>query len=240
MQGKILRKLYSDFLINIMTPFQKQLQVALKSAPIIYIPHFDYDQIDKDIISVLDSMGYNHNIVYENSLYAGIVNFKTKKRNTAQSVAMHADIALWFEDIINSEIDPERLFLCKNLQLEALSNIKIQALLQTFAAKYQHGDYKEKGDIYSIVIVSPMPVSNLPFEIEKIVTVVEPIAPDMNEIRQLIDAIPLAESAKRRLGGQEDAFREEMTYTLLGLQSYEIHSLNFCTVRERSIGLKIS
>lgn len=210
-----------------MTTFQQQLRVALKSAPIIFIPHFDNKMVDETILDTLGSMGLNQDVIYENSAHAGIIDFKTKKRHIDQDVAKHADIVVWLEDIINAKIfDNERIFLYKNIHIDAFSDARIQSLLHTFASKYQRGDYKDKGDVYSILFVSPMPVARIPSEIEKIITIVEPSSPNMNEIRQLIDTLPLAESARRRLiGEQEDTFREEITYTLLGLHAYEINQI---------------
>lgn len=200
--------------------FKDQLITALLSSPIIYIPHYDYEAIDDCLREILGMVDLKESAIAEYDLYKGWVYFNSKKRD-GNNGPDYNDIHDWLDAIVEAtNMDKEHVFLCKNMQQEALDNLEIQSLLQTFAAKYKHGDYKEKGDIYSIIIVSPMPVTLLPIGLEKILTVIDYPTPKMEEVRAYIDKIPIAPSVLRRQ--DENSFREELTNALLGLQMYEV------------------
>lgn len=205
--------------------FITELCVALESAPIVYIPHFDYELIDRELKSAIQKNRMATNCIAEFDLNLGVVDFETKKQKEGCEYAAVKQLDVWLEWINNAEnADLERVFLFKNFQEDVLGNFRIQSLLQTFSAKYNHGDYSSKGNVYSIVIVSPMPVIKLPIGIEKIITVLDYAVPSNNEIRSKIDLYPVAQSVIRR-GITVDQFREELTYTLLGLHMYEVEQI---------------
>lgn len=221
-----------------MNMFKDQLITALLSSPIVYIPHYDYEAIDDSLKEILEMVDLKDNAIAEYDLYKGWVHFGSKKRDLDNG-SRYKDLHSWLDDIVEAKnMDVEHIFLCKNPQQEVLENIEIQSILQNLAAKYKHGDFKGKGDIYSIVIVSPMPVSLLPIGLEKILTVIDYPTPKMEEVRAEIDKIPIAPSVLRRQ--DENSFREELTNALLGLQMYEVKQvLRSVLVRSKNKQLKM-
>ncbi len=208
-----------------MDSFQLELETSLQCTPIIYIPHFDYELIDREIEQAVHRNGLAIESVAEYDINRGIVDFDSKKKKRGNEYAAYEELDVWLECIIDAEeTDCERVFLFKNLQQEALDNFRIQLLLQTFASKYKRGDYKDKGVVYSIVIVSPMPVAALSANVEKVFTMLEYRIPSVEEIKARISSLPVAESVIRR-GETEEQFREELTYKLLGLHMYEIEQI---------------
>jgi len=227
--------------------FQKELEAALLSAPIVYIPHFDYEQIDLEIKSAVSRIMDSTECIVEHNLNRGIVNFSDKSEIRDNYYKAYKQLDSWLECIIDAkDIDKERVFLFKNLQQDALGNTSIQTLLQTFAAKYKHGDYHTKMPIYTIVIISPMPVSALPYGIEKICTMIEYPNPTEEEIRSRVDLFPVADSVSRR-GKSEEQFYEEMTHSLMGLHLYEVDQIlrtitinpNSCKLGNNSIKMAL-
>ncbi|MBQ2424737.1 MAG: AAA family ATPase, partial [Alistipes sp.] len=82
----------------------------------------------------------------------------------------------------------------------------------------------------TLIIVSPEPVSMLPEQLEKVVTVVEVSAPTQEEILEEISRIPL--SYEYSTEQQIASIRNEMCRTLQGLQLYEVYQiLKSATVR---------
>lgn len=218
--------------------FKDQLITALLSSPIIYIPHYDYEAIDDCLKEILGMVDLKENAIAEFDLYKGLVYFDTKRRDMDMGPC-YKDIHAFLDLILEaSKTTEEHVFLCKNMQRETLENLEIQSLLQNFAAKYKHGDYEKKGDIYSIVIVSPMPVNLLPIGLEKILTVIDFPAPKREDVRAEIDKLQVAPSVLRRQ--DENNFREELTNTLLGLQMYEVKQvLRSVLVRSKNRQLKL-
>ncbi len=208
-----------------MNQFQIELETSLQCTPIVYIPHFDYEMIDREIVKALNRNGLGEECIAEYDINRGIVDFDSKRKKKGNEYAAYDQLDVWLECIVDAEdTDIERIFLFKNLQQEALDNFRIQLLLQTFAAKYKRGDYKNKGSVYSIVIVSPMAVSALSANIENVFTMLEYRHPSAEEIMARISELPIADSVLRR-GQTEVQFREELTYKLLGLHMYEVEQI---------------
>ncbi len=112
----------------------------------------------------------------------------------------------------------ERIFLVKNAA-EYLTDPKTQYWLQVFASKYERGDYDHE---MTLILVSPQPVSTLPQEIEKFVTVVEVPAPTEKEIEELIeDELPISKQFEH----QEKYLRPGLARAMMGLQLYEIEQI---------------
>lgn len=209
-----------------MNRFSVKLLDAIQSAPIVYIPHFDYEMIDAEFLNVLQQLGMNADNIVEFDLHSSQVYFSDKIKNNDSSYDPYRVLTQWMEAIVDSSLfedETERIFLFKNFQNEIFETIEIQSLLQTFAAKYKHGDYEKFGQPYCIVIVSPMPLSCLPPAIEKIITAVEMPNPTFDDIMERIKDIPVVDSIKRIPG--EQVYKEQLARTLLGLQMYEINQI---------------
>ena len=203
-----------------------ELCIALQSAPIVYIPHFDYEMMDRELESAIKKIGLTADSIAEYDMNLGVVDFVSKKQKKGNEYAAVKQLDAWLNWIVEAnpeEADEERVFLFKNFQEGVLDNFRIQSYLQTFAAKYKHGDYEMMGPVFSIVIVSPMPVMRLPFAIEKIFTVLDYFIPEMDEIREIVKGYPVAASVTRRKNLEQ--FQEELTYTLLGLHMYEVNQI---------------
>ena len=206
--------------------FNTELCIALQSAPIVYIPHFDYEMMDRELESAIKKIGLTADSIAEYDMNLGVVDFVSKKQKKGNEYAAVKQLDAWLNWIVEAnpeEADEERVFLFKNFQEGVLDNFRIQSYLQTFAAKYKHGDYEMMGPVFSIVIVSPMPVMRLPFAIEKIFTVLDYFIPEMDEIREIVKGYPVAASVTRRKNLEQ--FQEELTYTLLGLHMYEVNQI---------------
>lgn len=112
----------------------------------------------------------------------------------------------------------ERIFLVKNAA-EYLADPKVQYWLQIFASKYEKGDYDRE---MTLILVSPQPVSTLPQEIEKFVTVVEVPAPTEEEIENLIKSeLPISNQFIR----QEKQLQSGLARAMMGLQLYEVEQI---------------
>ena len=206
--------------------FNTELCIALQSAPIVYIPHFDYEMMDRELESAIKKIGLTADSIAEYDMNLGVVDFVSKKQKKGNEYAAVKQLDAWLNWIVEAnpeEADEERVFLFKNFQEGVLDNFRIQSYLQTFAAKYKQGDYEMMEPVFSIVIVSPMPVMRLPFAIEKIFTVLDYFIPEMDEIREIVKGYPVAASVTRRKNLEQ--FQEELTYTLLGLHMYEVNQI---------------
>ena len=118
----------------------------------------------------------------------------------------------------NGYFGNERIFLVKNAA-EFLADPKVQYWLQIFASKYERGDYDRE---MTLILVSPQPVSTLPQEIEKFVTVVEIPAPTEEEIENLIKSeLPISNQFIR----QEKQLQSELARAMMGLQLYEVEQI---------------
>lgn len=112
----------------------------------------------------------------------------------------------------------ERIFLVKNAA-EYLADPKVQYWLQVFASKYERGDYDRE---MTLILVSPQPVSTLPQEIEKFVTVVEVPAPTEEDIENLIKSeLPISNQFIR----QEKQLQSGLARAMMGLQLYEVEQI---------------
>lgn len=221
-----------------MDDFRIDFEIALKSSPIIYIPHFDYELIDRELEQAVSRVGLDTTNIAEYDLNRGIVAFDNKNQKQDDEYVSYQQLDVWLECIIDAEnTDYERVFLFKNFQQEVLGDYKTQLQFQTFAAKHKHGDYAKKGEVYTIIIVSPMAVMSLPNSIEKIITVLDYPLPSIEEIQDKVSSFPIAPSVTRR-GKTEQQFQEELTYSMLGLHMYEVEQI-LRTITTRSYNGKL-
>lgn len=228
-----------DVLIKVtMNKFDIKLVDTIQSAPIIYIPHFDYEMVDAELAIVMQQLKMSVDNIAEFDLHSTQVEFSSKIKNNDSSYNECRELTEWLEAIVYSssfEKYKERVFLFKNFQKEQFESVEIQTLLQTFAAKYKHGDYEKFGQPYCIVIVSPMPVACIPPAVEKIITVVELPNPTFEDIMERIKDLPVVQSVKNLPG--EQVFKEQLARTLLGLQMYEVNQI-LRTLQKRYNSLK--
>lgn len=171
--------------------FKDSLVAAIQTVPIIYIPHFHFSYIDEiieDILSGNNSKGqlnFGADLVFE--LYANntLRDFTTKK-----PVEFGEGLNDILKEIVTPLPVPEegrdkrvlrndyKIFLFKNIH-ERLSEREVQLYLQTFVEEYERGVYD---DSKTIIFVSNVPISLLPPEVSKLLTVINLPLPDAEDI----------------------------------------------------------
>ena len=233
--------------------FRNDLIAAIKTAPIIYIPHFHFSFIDEILESILCPVGkknfkFGTETILECSSNSRLCDFKSKKPDEAM-----VSLNTLLKEIVHPLAKPEegekdkrivkeelhRLFILKNVHRD-LGDKDTQILLQTFTEKYERGKYD---DNTTIIIVANYPVSSLPTEISKLFTVINLPVPDAGDIEDelgLSDSIVngsfnknLSYEANGYVFGAtfmypEEKFinhRKELVGALLGMQIYDIRKV---------------
>lgn len=90
------------------------------------------------------------------------------------------------------------------------------SLMQSFAAKYEAGEYDKNNT--TIIIVSPDPISSLPLSLLKYIIVLEILPPTTEEIKDYVLSASRTEIKDNRTKNDVD----NMVRTLQGLQMYEV------------------
>ena len=209
------------------TELKNQIITGILSSPIVYIPHFHYELVDEVLTDIVSSstndrkiLDLNNNSIIEYDLSEGIIDYKTKIRD--KDLEVYSNLYTYFSDIVEyeSHFDRERIFLFRNFS-HVIDDPKIQSLLKLFTMKYERGDYDR---LTTILIVDEKPISDLPLGIEKLITVVDIIAPNEEEIYNYINSLGL--NVSNHYSEQEKpAVMKNFTRTLQGLQFYEIKQI---------------
>lgn len=211
--------------------FKNQLITALLSSPIVYIPHSHFafvDEVLHEIIHPLNGhrsiLDIDDNSIMEFDMAQGIVDFNDKQ--SVSDLEAYSKINTFLTDVVNYDkhFNNEKIFLFKNFS-SSLTDIKIQSLIQTFAYKYERGDYDP---LTTIIIVSSLPVSSIPIELEKYINVVDIMPPTMEEIENIVEEIEVSKQWTFR----EADLRLEFCRNLQGLQLNEIRQIiRSCLIR---------
>lgn len=237
--------------------FRNSLISGVQSSPILYIPHYHVAYIDEILESIFNSASekgkdfeLTTNAILEYSQGRGLVDFKTKEKQS--------DRALGFAQLLKEIVHPQtieegaddkrivkkethHIFLMKNIE-KVLGEADVQGLLQTFSEKYERGHYGD--ECYSIVIVCNIPISTLPPQISKLLTVINIPMPDTNDIEQelgLSDSICESIWQKKEqyhspngyIFGKKFCYfqenfkknKKELVGALLGMQLYDIRKI---------------
>ena len=176
--------------------FKDQLASAIVSSPIIYIPHFHFAYVDEMLESIIGNnetqvdIGFGLDGIVEYEVSREQIDFATKEKNSEAFI----NIADYLSEIIQPKPAPvegsidkrnvkdfHHLFLFKNAHKE-LQEGSLQSLLQTYVQKYERGDYNERK--FTILFVSALPISMLPPEIVRLMTVVNLPLPDLKDIEK--------------------------------------------------------
>lgn len=75
-----------------MDSFQLELETSLQCTPIIYIPHFDYELIDREIEQAVHRNGLAIESVAEYDINRGIVDFDSKKKKRGNEYAAYEEL----------------------------------------------------------------------------------------------------------------------------------------------------
>lgn len=208
--------------------FRTQMITGILSSPLLYIPHYHYSYIDKVLMAIFPEneelnsiIGLTRKTIMEVTIDGDVIDFQTKKEYRKRNVAELLDEIISYNDTKLNDFDFEDdqlVFLIKN-SAEILKNITIQRKLQTIAAKYERDEYPRE---LTIIMVSPQPVESLPYEIEKLITVIDIPNPTEKEIENYIEEnIPVSEQFEI----QSSELVTDFTRTLQGLQQYEIEQI---------------
>lgn len=161
-------------------------------------------------------LGLGRDSIMEFDISRGIVDFYTKKEE--KDLSAYSKLSTFITCIVDYDdhFEKEKIFLFKDFA-EAMQDGKMLSLLKLFASKYENGCYD---DLVTIIIVSPEPVSMLPESIQKFLTIVDILPPNVDEIKSvLLKAVGekcLQDDAKAR------RYVDDMVRTLQGLQMYEV------------------
>lgn len=163
-------------------------------------------------------LGLGRDSIMEFDISRGIVDFYTKEEE--KDLSAYSKLSTFITCIVDYghyfEKEKEKIFLFKDFT-EAMQDSKMLSLLKLFASKYENGCYD---DLVTIIIVSPEPVSMLPESIQKFLTIVDILPPNVDEIKSvLLKAVGekcLQDDAKAR------RYVDDMVRTLQGLQMYEV------------------
>ena len=202
--------------------FETQLTTAILSCPIVYIPHFHYEMLDATLVSILCS-GEGHRTVDLDSIekvieYDGgrnrVVSFMDKCE--VNDFSGYKDAITLIMNFVHKNLGVDILLL-KNFA-EQIQKNEVQSLLAYYAAQYEQG---KRNPLNTVIIMSPQPVSTIPIEISRYITVIDIKAPTENEIMEELKLIPVSERNK----GQEQELRIDLCHTLQGLQMYEVKQI---------------
>lgn len=234
--------------------FKEQLLASIITSPIIYIPHYHFAYIDEVLKGIFNGnaeKGKDFKLTTEALLEfaqdRGVIDFDTKDPSDGSAVGFKALL----KEIVKKRTIKEgerdtrivkedhKVFLIKNSHKD-LSEGGIQGLLQTFVEIYERGSYESP---YTIIFVCNYPVSLLPIEILKLLTVVNLPLPDVIDIenelglsnREVTQDVLLSKSSYKHNGyvfGQafmgKNSFeknRKELVSALLGMQLYDIRKV---------------
>ena len=208
--------------------FKNQMITGILSSPLLYIPHFHYSYIDKTLLDIFPEseemesvFGLTSNTIMEVTIDGDVIDFRTKIKQRDRPISILLDEIINYEKVKFDEGNFEKgelIFLIKN-SAELLRDISIQRKLQTIASKYERNEYPRE---LTIILVSPQPVESLPFELEKLISVIEIPNPTELEIRNFIeDVIPVS----KQFENESSELITDLTRTLQGLQHYEIEQI---------------
>lgn len=206
---------------------KNQIITGILSSPVVYIPHFHYQLVDEVLMEIVSPslnnrriLDLDSNSIIEYDLSEGVIDFKNKK--SEKDLEVYSNLYTYFSDIVEyeSHFDRERIFLFRNFS-HALDDPKIQSLLKLFTMKYERGDYDR---LTTILIVDEKPIVDLPLGIEKLLTIVDILAPNENEIYEYIYGLGLVVS-NHYSEQEKSAVLKNLTRTLQGLQFYEIKQI---------------
>lgn len=200
--------------------FENRLISAILTSPLVYISHFHYHLLDNAIENIISPTSGNavvklslDNVLEFDCGRKCVIDFVTKKVN--DDYADISEIAALLKSFLIGKIDEPAILLVKNFD-EQLYDIEVQSLLSSFASRYEE---KKMDALSSIIIMSPNPVSAIPFSLRNFFNVIEILPPNVDEIRNTLEEAlghyPFKEGREKRIA-------ENLVRTLQGLQMYDV------------------
>lgn len=210
--------------------FKTQLITGILTSPIVYIPNHHYNYVDSALEEIAKCrVGINREMIYELDMSKGHVDFATKLFIDSEGFGpldvLGNLLAPQSDKQDGQSVQRSRVFLMKGLAkahdsqaLNHLNDPELQLRLQTFAEKYERGDYDPRT---TIILASPVPVSQLPKELIDIISVIEIPAPTIDEIETCVRTFKVSEQFKIK----EESLVTDLCRTLQGLSFYDIQQI---------------
>lgn len=227
--------------------FEKQLFRAIKSCPIVYINHSHHQYVTDALINIVQN--YPELKLSEQSILefdtgvSGLISFNANKFDSLYKSGYEEDklgsflrmivysrtkkeFVSYYNDCdkINSQQYQDKYLFVFRDSNTLFNSIKgcpngYLAHLQTFASKYEYGQYE---NTMTIIIVSPESIDTIPTSIAQYVTILNITPPTRKEIKQCVVDIAgrsCFEDIRLR------KYAEDMVRTLQGLQLYDVKQI---------------
>lgn len=203
---------------------KNQLWTCIQSCPIVYINHFHEQYVDEALAELLkvNSRPVETIVEYDYGKN-GIVCFDSKRVD--EEMKGYHGLQELLSKIVDNKVRndqsdedvPKRLFLFKGLGNKTLrDNETILSLMQTFASKYEKGDYDNET---TIILISPEHIETLPRTIRRFLTVLEIMPPTTEEIYNYIKGLIGEDNYNNP---RQNRVIPDLVRTLQGLQMYEV------------------
>ena len=206
---------------------KRQLLSGISSSPIIYIPHFHYELIDEVLLDIVspksgrNMLGLHAHDICEFNIPLGVVDFATKKPlDSLDNITWEGLRDFLLEEEL-FELENKKIFLIKSAD-KLCDDKSTQAMLQLFAQKYERGCYDP---LITIILISSIPVTELPVGLDRIVTIIEPLAPDEEEIVDYLNKQGVKVSKHYEGTKEGERIRKDFVRTLQGLHMYEMKQI---------------
>ena len=206
---------------------KRQLLSGISSSPIIYIPHFHYELIDEVLLDIVspksgrNMLGLHAHDICEFNIPLGVVDFATKKPlDSLDNITWEGLRDFLLEEEL-FELENKKIFLIKSAD-KLCDDKSTQAMLQLFAQKYERGCYDP---LVTIILISSIPVTELPVGLDRIVTIIEPLAPDEEEIVDYLNKQGVKVSKHYEGTKEGERIRKDFVRTLQGLHMYEMKQI---------------
>lgn len=226
---------------------KRQLISGILSSPIIYIPHFHYELIDEVLSDIINPksgrnvLGLHERDICEFDMNLGVVDFITKTPLDSLDNITWEGLRDFLLEGELFELEDKKIFLIKSAD-KLFDDKSTQAMLQLFAQKYERGCYDS---LITIILISSIPITELPTGLDRIVTIIEPKAPDEEEIIDYLKTQDIKISKYYEGTKDEERIRKDFVRTLQGLHMYEmkqiVRSVIKCTktVSDQTIALAL-
>ncbi len=199
------------------TPQEKLKMYLDARRPIIYIRNFDFQSVDQLIWEVCGE-GKDY-IIDEYSEAGGRIDFKTKSPKSKEKLSLADYLAIFNSSQFNND-DQRYLVVLKEVH-NLLEDSQVYSTLQTIAQRVQMSDedptHQNKYDVTIVIVDSKMVI---PYELEKLITLVDVKSPEDEEIKSIIK-----EMAKTNMAYIEEKFMPDLVMALKGLSKFEIKQI---------------
>lgn len=221
------------------------LETAILSVPIVYIPHYDYSLIESALRDACETFGLKYDSVCSRFMF-GLGDLKIKSNQLSSQSWAKEKLDDYLKEICQGDLHraDKYIYLIENVSFgqEDISSmqtadelVKSIGWLQLIAQKYYSEKCSAADSLRTIVLVDP-DGGPLPSALEKIVSIIEVMPPTMDEIKALVDK--KNHDADLVKGGKGIAHNDlyykecaELSRSLQGLHQAEIQQiLNALTI----------